>query len=110
MKAFKIAGVAAMTVLPTLALAGTHTRGELGALQAVYDYCLQVDSADSAALTTGATSLFSGMTALQIAAARNSYQYQRGYSMLSTLLPRVATDDAVSGCKALLAPSQSPTG
>jgi len=90
-----------VAALPQLALAA-RPPGQLGALQAVFDFCSKVDPAQQAAFHTEAKDEYRGLTPNQIAAIRNGSEYKRGYNLLSSSLPNLKADDAKSGCVALV--------
>jgi hypothetical protein len=92
----------AVAALPQLALAAKPHAGELGALQAVFDFCSKVDPVLQAAFQMEARAEHQGLTPNQIAAIRNGSEYKRGYKLLSSALPNLSADDAKSGCVALL--------
>ena len=91
---------AAVAVLPQLTLAATPP-GEVGALQAVFDFCTKADPKQHEAFDRQADALFHGLTHQQIAALRKTSEYQRGYQMLAGLLPGLRNNDAVEGCQAI---------
>jgi hypothetical protein len=91
----------AAAALPQLALAA-HPPGELGALQAVFDFCTKVDPAQQKAFDLQAKAEYHGLTPNQIAAIVNGSEYKRGYSLLSSSLPTLNASDATSGCAALV--------
>lgn len=95
---FQVAtGWLVLAVLPQLALAA-NPPGEVGALQAVYDFCGKVDPAKLKDFERNADALLKGLTPAQIAALRNSTEYKRGYRMLEGILPELKKDDAVTAC------------
>lgn len=67
-----------LAVVPGLALA-EQLPGEVGALNAVYDFCAKVDSAQRADFERHADLLFKGLSPSKVAALRASPEYQRGY-------------------------------
>jgi hypothetical protein len=89
---------AAVAFLPQLALAA-RPPGEVGALQAVFDFCAKTDPAQRGDFDRQADSLFRGLTAAQIAAMRQSSEYKRGYQMLAGILPGV--NQPVQACHAI---------
>jgi hypothetical protein len=94
----------ALVALPHFALAATPP-GELGAFQAIYDFCAKVDPQQRKDLSIRADALFRDLTKQQIASIRQSTEYQRGYKLLSSVLPKLTSDDALSGCVALAPPA-----
>jgi hypothetical protein len=86
--------------LPQLALA-TNPPGEVGALQAVYDFCGKVDPAKRREFERNADALLTGLTPAQVAALRKSTEYKRGYHMLQGILPDLKNSDAVVACGAI---------
>jgi len=92
----------ALTCLPQLALA-TNPPGEVGALQAVYDFCVKVDPSESKDYEKRADALVTGLSPTQIAALRQSAEYRRGYHMLAGILPEIKGHDAVLACQAVSA-------
>jgi hypothetical protein len=100
----------ALTCLPQLALAA-RPPGEVGALQAVYDFCAKIDPSQRGDFDRQADSLFRGLTAAEIAAMRHSGEYKRGYQMLAGILPGV--NQPVQACHAISgapAPQGPPPG
>jgi hypothetical protein len=106
MKVLHFVGWCTVAALPQLALAA-NPPGELGALQAVFDFCSKVDPAQQAAFDLGAKAEYHGLTPSQIAAIRNGSEYKRGYNLLSSSLPTLTASDAMSGCAALV-PAKPP--
>ena len=94
----------AVAFLPQLALAATPP-GEVGALQAVFDFCAKVDPSQRVDFDRQAKLLFTGLTAAQITAMRQSSEYKRGYHMLAGVLPGV--NQPVQACHAI---TSVPTG
>jgi hypothetical protein len=90
-----------VAALPQLALAAKPP-GQLGALQAVFDFCSKVDPAQRAAFDVEAKAEIRGLTPNQITAIRNGSEYKRGYNLLSSSLPTLTASDAMSGCAALV--------
>jgi hypothetical protein len=90
-----------VAALPQLALAAKPP-GELGALQAVFDFCSKVDPAQQAAFDREAKAEYHGLTPNQIATIRSGSEYKRGYNLLSSALPTLTPSDATSGCVALV--------
>jgi hypothetical protein len=90
----------ALTCVPQLALAA-NPPGEVGAFQAVFEFCTKVDPAERQAYDKQAASLFSGLTPRQIASVRQSPEYKRGYHMLAGVLPELKGNDAVLACQAI---------
>jgi len=93
-----VVGCFAIALLPQLALAA-RPPGEVGALQAVYEFCAKVDPTGRQDYDRQADSLFSGLTPRQIVAMRQSTEYKRGHQMLAGILPRV--NDPVLACHAI---------
>jgi hypothetical protein len=87
-------------LLPQLALATTPP-GEVGALEAVYAFCVKVDPSQRLNFEEHANSYLAGLTPAQIAALRKSSEYQRGYRMLAGILPQLKGADAVEACQAI---------
>src|ERR1700745_2732877 len=90
----------ATAFLPQLALAADPP-GQLGALQAVFDYCVKVDSTQTAKLEHQVGMLLKGLSPAQVAALRKTAEYQRGYKMLAGVLPEVKGNDAIEACQAI---------
>jgi hypothetical protein len=90
----------ALTCLPQLSLAA-NPPGEVGALQAVYDFCAKVDPSESKDFERSADSLVRGLSPAQVAALRQSAEYKRGYHMLAGILPEIKGNDAVLACQAI---------
>jgi hypothetical protein len=88
----------AVAFLPQLALAATPP-GEMGALQAVFDFCAKVDPSQRLDFDRQAKLLVKSLTAAQIAAMRQSSEYKRGYQMLAGILPGV--NQPVEACHAI---------
>ena len=101
MKVRHVICMSALVALPHFALAATPP-GELGAFQAIYDFCAKVDPQQRKDLGIRADALFRDLTKPQIASIRQSTEYQRGYKLLSSVLPKLTADDAMSGCVALV--------
>jgi hypothetical protein len=95
-----VIGCFAIALLPQLALAASPP-GEVGALQAVFEFCTRVDPAERQDYHQQADSLFKGLTPRQIASVRQSPEYQRGYHLLAGILPEIKGKDAVLACQAI---------
>ena len=91
---------AIIVFLPQLALAA-RPAGEIGALQAVFDFCVRVDPSEGKDFDKQAVSLFKGFTPAQIAALRKSTEYRRGYQLLAGSLLAFKGQDAVLACRAI---------
>jgi len=85
-------------LLPHLAQASAPA-GELGALQAVFDFCSKTDPGQKKDFELLADSMFAGLSPTRIAAIRKSSEYERGYRMLTSVLPGV--HDPVQACRAV---------
>jgi hypothetical protein len=92
-----------IAVLPQLALAGTSNE-DLGALQAVHDFCTKIDPAHAKDYERQADALFHGLTPKQVSVIRGSSQYKTGYqSLTSVVLPELPVDaETVKACSAIL--------
>lgn len=90
----------ATAFLPQLALAADPP-GELGALQAVFDYCVKVDPTQAAKFEHQVDLLLKGLSPAQVASLRKTAEYQRGYKMLAGVLPEVKGNDAIEACQAI---------
>ena len=86
--------------LPQLALAA-RPAGEIGALQAVFDFCVRVDPSEGKDFDKQAYSLFKGFTPAQVVALRKSTEYRRGYQLLAGSLPALKGQDGVLACQAI---------
>jgi hypothetical protein len=95
-----VVGCFAIALLPQLALAA-RPPGELGALQAVFEFCTGVDPAERQDYDKQADSLFKGLTPREIASVRQSAEYKRGYQLLAGILPDIKGNDAVLACQAI---------
>ena len=85
-------------LLPHLAQAAAPA-GELGALQAVFDFCSKTDPGQKRDFQRLADSMFAGLTPARIETIRKSSEYARGYRMLTSVLPGV--NDPVHACRAV---------
>lgn len=90
----------AMAFLPQLALA-ERPPGEVGALQAVYDFCVRIDPTQRGDFDRQADALFKGLTPAKVAALQQSAEYRRGYQLLAAALPDIKGKDAVTACQAI---------
>jgi hypothetical protein len=91
---------AIIAFLPQLALAA-RPAGEIGALQAVFDFCVRVDPSEGRDFDKQADSLFKGFTPAQVAALRKSTEYRRGYQLLVGSLSSFKGQDGVLACQAI---------
>ena len=91
---------ATIAFLPQLALAA-RPAGEIGALQAVFDFCVKVDPSEGKDFDKQAYSLFKGFTPAQVVALRKSAEYRRGYQLLAGSLPAFKGEDGVLACQAI---------
>jgi hypothetical protein len=109
MKVRHVVCLSALVALPHFAVAATPP-GEMGAFQAIYDFCAKVDPRQRKDFDIQADALFRDMTKPQIASTRKSTEYQRGYKLLSSVLPKLTSDDAMSGCAALVPTKSAKPG
>jgi hypothetical protein len=96
-------------LLPQLALAA-RPPGEVGALQAVYDFCTNVDPTERKDFDKEADALFRGLSPAQVAALRQTAEYRRGYRTLAGVLPDLRGNDAVLACRAISRGSEPSDG
>jgi hypothetical protein len=97
-----IAWAAVVAVIPQLALAGT-SKEDLGALQAVHDFCTTIDPSHAEEYEKQADALFAGLTPKQISEIRGSSPYKGAYQALAMVLPELPQDAAtVHACTAIL--------
>jgi hypothetical protein len=106
MKVFRFVCLSAAAALPQLALAA-QPPGQVGAFQAIDDFCSKVDPAQHSAFSKEGNSLYAGLTQEQITALRASAEYQRGYKMLSAVLPELTNGDAYQGCQVISGSSRA---
>lgn len=85
-------------LLPHLAQAAAPA-GELGALQAVFDFCSKTDPGQKQDFERLGESMFAGLSPDRIARIRKSSEYARGYRMLTSVLPGV--NDPIHACRAV---------
>ena len=91
-----------IAAFPQLALAGTSSE-DLGALQAVHDFCAKLDPSHAKGYEKQADALFHGLTPKQVLAIRGSSQYKTAYQSLTSVLPELPNDAAtVKACSAML--------
>jgi hypothetical protein len=91
-----------LVLLPQLALADVKPDNqELGALQAVFDFCGKVDSQQRPAFEAQADGLFRHMTKQQATTVRASGAYKQGYQTLTKVLGEMPKSDALPACKAI---------
>jgi hypothetical protein len=91
-----------IAALPQLALAGTSSE-DLGALQAVHDFCAKLDPSHAKDYEKQADALFYGLTPKQVSAIRGSSQYKTAYASLTSVLPELPNDAAtVKACSSIL--------
>src|SRR3974377_963753 len=100
MRFHAVLGCLVVASLPQLALAA-NPPGELGAVQAVYDFCSRVDPSEREDFERHAEALVKGLTAAQLADLRKSTEYKQGYHMLHGILPELKGNDAVVACHAV---------
>jgi hypothetical protein len=87
-------------LLPQLGLAADPP-GEVGALQAIYDFCTRADPSQIKDFERRADSLVRGLSPAQVAALRQGPAYKRGYDTLASVLPEVKGEDAVVACRTI---------
>ena len=93
---------AVVVAMPQLALAGTSNE-DLGALQAVHDFCTKIDPSHAKAYERQADALFAGLTPRQVSEIRGSSPYKSAYEALTGVLPELPKDAAtVKACSAIL--------
>lgn len=95
--------------LPQLGLAA-DTPGEVGALQAVFDFCTKADPSQTKKFERHSDELFRGLSPARITALRESSEYKRGYHVLASVLPEVKGQDAVVACAAIPGVPTPPRG
>ena len=100
MKVVRLLALPAVAALPQLALAATPP-GELGALQAVYDFCVKADPAHANDFQGKSAGLFEGFRQPVVVQIKGSGEYERGYNMLARVLQGLPNDQAVIGCAAI---------
>ncbi len=108
-----IVWAAVVAAIPQLALAGT-SKEDLGALQAVHDFCTTIDPSHAREYEKQADALYAGLTPQQVAQIRGSSPYKAAYQALTSVLPELPQDAAtVHACTAILvkprAVATSPT-
>lgn len=97
---------AVVAALPQLALAATSNE-DLGALQAVHDFCSKLDPSHAKQYERQADALFAGLTPKQVSEIRGSSPYRSAYEALTSVLPELPRDAAtVEACTAILAPKE----
>ena len=100
MRFHAVLGCLVVAFLPQLVLAA-NPPGQLGALQAVYDFCSKVDPSQRRDFEKQAEALVKGLSPAKIAALEKNTEYKRGYHMLQGILPELKGNDAVVACQAI---------
>src|SRR5579862_5354697 len=103
---FRIVCGSAAVALPQIALAG-QPPGQVGAFQAIYDFCSKVDSGQEHSFDKEAKSLYAGLTPSQAGALRASAEFERGYKVLAGVLPQLSAGDATQACQGISGASRT---
>lgn len=77
--------------------------GQLGAEQAVLDFCSRVDSSDEKGFEAEGRTAFAGIRSDSIEKIRASAQYKDAYAQIGSVVGELPSSEAVQGCKSLLA-------
>ncbi len=106
MKASRILCVCAAVVLPQLAAAEDH-RGQvnisaqaLGIVDAVLNYCTQVDPRDTALFQAQRKSVLNGSSEDAVEGLRGSRAYRGSYDLIEDALKGVSRSEAAQTCAA----------
>jgi len=76
---------------------------QLGAEQAVLDFCSSIDSGDAKEYGAQGKTLFAGIREDGLEKARGSSQYKNAYTTFESAVSKIPPAEAVQGCKALIA-------
>jgi hypothetical protein len=76
--------------------------GSIGAEQAVFDFCSQVDRAQGPNFDKQAKQLVAGLSRDAIDSLLESTAYRQGYQTLKSVLREFAAADALTACQAIV--------
>jgi hypothetical protein len=76
---------------------------QLGAEQAVLDFCSRVDSGDAKQYGAQAKTLFAGIREDSLETARGNSQYKNAYATIGSAIGQIPLPEAVQGCKDIIA-------
>jgi hypothetical protein len=95
--------------LPPVRVQGPNY-AQLGAQQAVLDFCSRVDSGEEKQYVAEGKTLFAGIREDGLEKARGSSQYKNAYSTMETTVGRIPPAEALKGCKDLIAAASPAKG
>jgi len=76
---------------------------QLGAEQAVLDFCSRVDSGDAKQYGAEARTLVNGIGDDGLKRIRGSSQYKKAYAAIGSAVGRIPLQEAIHGCKDIIA-------
>lgn len=88
--------------LPPVRVQGPNY-AQLGAEQAVLDFCSRVDSGDAKQYGAEAKTLFAGIREDGLEKARVSSQYKNAYATIGSAVNEIPLAEAIQGCKDIIA-------
>jgi hypothetical protein len=88
--------------LPPVRVQGPNY-AQLGAEQAVLDFCSRIDSGDEKQIDAEAKLLFAGIREDGLEKARRSTQYKNAYTTITSVVGEIPLPEAVQGCKDIIA-------
>ena len=77
------------------------TARDLGAANAVFDFCSRADHDDDKIFDAASESLYQGVTRQEIERIKHSDEFRKAYSTLESVLKELPPNDARAACKAI---------
>src|ERR1700688_1896648 len=100
MKLYRVLALAAVTVLPQLALAAPPvTPKALGSVEATISFCSRVDSKNADKYKEFGKVVTRDMSEKELAEARSSSDYKETFDSITAELEKVSTEKAVEACR-----------
>lgn len=102
MKMHKVVFLGLTVIAPGLALAAKAPDPlAIGAAQAVFNFCSQVDRAGDKSFDKQGKELVAGLSKERIESLRESAAYLRAYQTLQSVLKKFSAADALQACRAI---------
>jgi hypothetical protein len=99
----------AAALMSQLSQAGTPSSDqELGAVQAVVDFCSKADPKDQERIERQAKLILPDMTKARVAAARHSAKFQQAYQVVDSVLKGIALPEADHLCASSVPARETP--
>jgi len=101
MKMNRLASFAAAVLISQFALAKVpYTNEQFGKLEGTLDFCAQADAPSAEKYQARKKQLAKDATESELAEARDSEDYKKGYGWISEELSKASKEDVMKACKA----------